>query len=1324
MGILNKLFTGSKGKLPAQLKQAEKLFEAGKLDEASAQLDEIQAQIAEDTDESVVQAVHALRRRQIEELLKTGAKDKALDTATKASEGDESGRLAIAELLVDHNVFDIKSLAIIERAVDENPREKKLLLNLAKSLLKARGDQFSEDELAFLSATAKVYPLWKEGQGILADHFLREGRRDAEALAVYRNAYPNRKADRRLREVLLESLLENGEKDDFAAAVYEEVVISTPNPQALKLLAEYYITVKKHLTPTNVPYIERALEVSQLEVDDLQQLAELVLESEESYINRLEILQLVYEQGYSDRGLLEYLAEALSQANKFDDRSIEIMTRAFEQRVVSKRAILILSEHCLANDRDDDFAVRVYETYLSTWPDRPQRRIYNILGHHYAALTRVDDQAQKIYEEALEDSPTDPIVLSILARAYHAADRRDEQAEEAYRHAFPIVDGEVKKQLAEILAEIRVDKKEFNEETLQYLTVIGKPDQGPLSESYDEYLTNCFLATGRRGEQAQHAYFALFEKTEHSESLNPRLVVLLSDIIKESGGPEKLGEIALRVYRKLFEHQKFATDSEISFELLDNELELEKHLLNLVHVCVRCFEADSDRFVSVLKERGREKLLQEVGDFYIEHFNFPLAAEAYKASFELSKTDDLRYRLAKIYLMDGNGQMALDLLGQLSDPAYAVKRRYWEAVSYQQLQDADQSEKHLAEAESSGEIQPYLLKLRRAINLELKGELEQSLERYAGLANAKGFEQFNLWIQLEKGIVLMKLGRLQEAREHLEEIHRKNPNGRAEQLFLSLALFLQGHAALKEGNYKAALPLFTRAVEVNRNHRLLRQVIVELLSLYGKRDFFADELDRCVEVMEVCHRILPKRTETRTYLAYAYHRMKDYARAIIFYRDISWEEEDPRLERSQAYAYLANRQPEKAWRVFLDLARRGNLTKGNFPRVVGCFLEDHDAQGGRYWINLEFPEGIEWLMQVALLIHDGQYQESVEHLEARLKQKESDPRLLWYLGKAFSSLGKRDLAVHNWKTLLKVCSEASTARETKIRQFSEIGLAFLDAGYAEEAMQTWEVLRKLDETNRDLPLLYAETLNLNAYQLSRKGQAKMAREEWAKALKYDQNNPLILQNYAIACLHVDDTAEATRQFRQLSDIWQQMLKAKPEGNKHMQKSISHLEHAMNTMALTKGRPEHDVTKARAEDALEVYRKANQFYWILSLDKRATTAQIENEYFRLIKIFNPERHADDFMLVEESYTNLFKSQERRGLIDTFVFNPIDTGILRRRMKRLPYEAKVSFEKLDIPQALPPPDYQQLEPPKVTEEEVAGPLNELLAINYKIPDWTLL
>ena len=162
--------------------------------------------------------------------------------------------------------------------------------------------------------------------------------------------------------------------------------------------------------------------------------------------------------------------------------------------------------------------MRVYERYLGTWPDRPQRRIYELLAHHYALRTRVDEQAQKIYEEALADNPTDPQVVQILARAYHANDRRDDTAEMLYRQAFPQVTDDIKKQLAAVLAEMRFAAQDFSQETLLYLTTAVARQRGHLLRAMtrpDELLP----AAGRRGEAAQEAYFALFERTENSPEL-------------------------------------------------------------------------------------------------------------------------------------------------------------------------------------------------------------------------------------------------------------------------------------------------------------------------------------------------------------------------------------------------------------------------------------------------------------------------------------------------------------------------------------------------------------------------------------------------------------------------------------------------------------------------------------------------------------------------------------------------------------------------------------------------------------------------------------
>jgi tetratricopeptide (TPR) repeat protein len=1328
VSILGKIFTSAPPKSAARLKQIQGLLDKGKLDDARTQL----AQLAAEPDalgEQDYETLRTLRLALFKALLKDkpaeGSSTPALELAGEIAASDAKGLDEVAAELAGAQAIEPEALQIIRTAVEKNGQNKKLLLSHAKQVLAQRGENLSEVETDFLVLAAENFPLWKDGMSLLADRFLREGRRDADAVIIYRNAYPNRKADRRLRDVLLESLILQGETDEFASGVYKDAVETGDNPDALRLLAEHYIAAGQ-VNSATMPYIQRALEKTKLTEAALQRFAELLLNAERSN-EQLSLAMEIYRQGYSDRNLLAFLSDRLAEAGKFDELAIEIMTQAFEQRQVTKRAILILTEHCLANDREDDFAVRVYETYLSTWPDRPQRRIYALLAHHYAQLTRVDDQAQKIYEEALVDNPTDPIVVQILARAYHAADRRDEHAELIYRQAFPqVVDGPTKQQLALILAEMRVEAQDFSQETLHYLTTAGRPSSGPLAKRYDEALTNCFLAAGRRGEAAQEAYFALFERTENSGDLNPRLVTLLAEIIKESGRTPERGSVHLRVYRKLFDLEKFSTDPDIAYVLLADALRNNDKGGHVIQLAVLVFEANMDGFVELVKSTDNEELVQQVGDFYVERHNFELASKAFtiQANFSDDPTDEVKYRLVKIHLLEGQPDLALQRLESIRGTEYARKKLYWEAAALQQKYEAAQAASLLARVKGAEDIPLFLVSLREAINMELQGELREALARYESLEGESLYPRFARWIGLERGIVMLKLGRLDEATAHLEDTHRLNAGGRAEQMFLSLALFFQAHGLLKDDKPAQALPLFTRAVEVNRNHRVLRQVIVDILAYYGETAFFRGDLQRAADLLEVALRILPKRLETRKYLAYTYHRLKDYQKAIVNYRDIVWTDEEPQLERSQAYAYIENGQHDKAWRVFFDLAKRHNLTSADFPRLVGSFLADPDAVGVKSWDKIDFADIGAGVPLAALLLHDGEYERAAAELTKVAAEKPDDPQTYWYLGRAYSQLGKREMAVHNWRRLLDLCVAGKGDGPLKLRQLTEIGLAFLQAGYAQEAMGTWHKLREFDERNPDLPVLYAATLDLNAYQMARKDQLKLAQDEWKKALEFDATSPQLQQNYAIVCMLRDEFDLASVQFRKLGKLWQALIDKNPRQFAYLGKALNHLERMLSTVQLTKERPDFDLTKIRAEDFIDYYQKANQFYWILGLEKGATPNQIEREYFRLIKIFNPERHADDFMLVEESYTNLFKNVERREMLDLMVFNPTDLATLRTRLTKVPKEGPVSFEQLELPKSVPPPDFSQLTPRKEDDAALSKPLADLLGISFKIPDWTVI
>ena len=108
---------------------------------------------------------------------------------------------------------------------------------------------------------------------------------------------------------------------------------------------------------------------------------------------------------------------------------------------------------------------------------------------------------------------------------------------------------------------------------------------------------------------------------------------------------------------------------------------------------------------------------------------------------------------------------------------------------------------------------------------------------------------------------------------------------------------------------------------------------------------------------------------------------------------------------------MSNKQPEKAWKVFLDLSKRGSMLAEDFPRMVGCFLADKDAQGGQAWTKVDFPENADPTLLTALLIHDGQFERATETLNQLVKNDPENIKLRWYMGLAYSQLQKRDIAV-------------------------------------------------------------------------------------------------------------------------------------------------------------------------------------------------------------------------------------------------------------------------------------------------------------------------
>ena len=1326
MGIL-RILTGTSG--DKSYKRAVELFNKGKVDDAIKLVEKTIAQIPAPTpDEKVIELaeLHALWGRCLARL-----KDpSALEQFTK------SDSISLNENILREGIMLIEELGLQSPAASDyimdlakrTTGDKGFLLNYAKRLVGDGDTKLNEKDLEVVYEASRNFTLWKGGSTLLSDKFLSEGRTDKEAVDIYRIAYPIRRNNVKLVGILLEYCIQNNEKSDFAANLYRELSFEgNDNNDALRLLAEYYVE-RQDITPSTIGYIEQALDRRLPRHEILEALAGYLLKSRKEFLDKKRLLLLVFRAGYFNKNVLAFLAQAFAEDGNFTEEALVAYEEALKNNLLTKRITLVLTEHFLAEDRRDEFACHVYEHYLSSWPERKIPRLYSLLATSYIEKKRIDEQAQSIYEAALATDADNMQILPLLAASYLTYDTRQPKAFSVYDRAFGyIADEHIKTQVAKLLAERRIEDGNFDKRTLEYIELALPIITGRELEAINDARTKCYLTLNRRDDEALKVYLELYNRTREEKKEDIKLSTILSDILIERAQiPGVSDELRLQILYERFELEKFGCPGNIAFFLLDHALAKNAAYKYLLQLAVRCFEVDSALLAEKLNTAGKLDLLQQIGRFYIERYNYELAVLAFTVANQYCPTEENDYHLAKIRLVEGKVEESLELLSKVKSPQMQQRVNYWRAAAYQQEGKPEKAAPFVAQLEKEkGAIPEVLLKLRKAINAELLGDFGDAIEVYKDVLGDASSLPYRRWIEIETGLALWRMGTTSEARKKLEQVYRFNPNGRAEQRNYSYVLVIQANESIAAGDWESALSALQESVDVNRNDRLLRGVVVDILLNHAKRHFFNKEYDMAVKILEVAHRILPKNADTKIFLAYSYHLLNKYAQALIYYRDISWTSEAAMVERSQAYCFLHNKQPRKAWRVFLDLKKRGGgaFLASNIPLLLEAYLEDDEQEGSETFKDVEFTEDIKSPIPfAAFYIHDGLYAKALSLLGKSAKDNHQEMQRLWFLGKASSKQGDRKLAVTYWKQLLELSQSRPTHDETKLMQLIEIGMAFLKAGYAQEAMDTWEDLKKHNANYAHLPRLYAYTLDLNAYTLAQKGNTKLAINEWEKATEYDPENLSIIQNMAVAYMSVDDFDRSAVYWRKLMNRWKVMVDRNPQRYAHMTIAIGEVERLLADVFVAQREAADEVYIAKTEEMVDYFQRANQFYWILGLNKNATKGQVEKSYFRLVKIFNPERHAADFMLLEDAYANL-NDDHRRERIDTFAYNPIDVGKLRQTVLG---DQKLGgiFEQLNLHAPIPEPDYSHLQPDETDPKTILAKLTESITMHFKIGDLSVV
>ncbi len=1274
-------------------------------------------------------ALASLKFLRSEYLWDNGEKQKALTNLLQVFEGvyvDEDWSALVADWIRADNITDIKYRILLEKRLEIAPEDRRSSLSLARMIAELPNP--TEEDIDIVERAVKEFPLWKGGSSVLTIRYLAHERTDAEALEVYKFAYPHNKNNEKLIEYLTRALIANQDRSEFAIKFYRDRIESGADvPEALGMLCDSYLE-KGDISPTTWPFIADALARGMLSPHGVKHVSDFILTNQKEYFNRRKLAEEVYEKGYRGQELVQYLADEYAADLEVNEKTIPVFVDAFKAHALSKKSIRVLTDHYLhAGDRGE-FAARVYETYLSMVPELPQPKLYEYLAENYVRLGRTDEQAKKIYEEALQSDPDDTELIRMLAQTYLSYGVTSLEAIRVYKRAYKEhIDDYTKHSIALVLAEANIKIKRFDEETLEYLRMLKGAYPAPLEKQFNEALVYCYMNLDRRDSEAQAQYGKLYKSLSNPPSKLVHILASITIETRKDGKPFDKDEIAL--FDHVFELEKFSCDPEIAFVLVEHRLKNKEERLKVVTPAVRVFESDVHRLARILESQNASDIFVDIGDFYAGRFNFEMASVAYREAVKYTGLDSAKYRLSKMLINEGNAEGALESLSTLSIPDAKSEAQlyYWRGVCYLVLNDPVEALKcfeRIKETEKLNEFIPsFLLDLRMGQALEQAGKWQKARIKYRAVLENPEAKNFHRWADIEIAVLYIKEKRFKDALQQAEDMYNKNRTGRAESRYFAMALLYNGFKALEKNDIEITTSLWSQAVQVDMGDRLLRDVITDLLLIEGEKAFFSKNYDRSRMFFETSLAVLPKRLDTRWYLAYSYHELRDYNQALIQYTNVPWDQAPADLQRSQGYAYLSSGRHEKAWRVFLDLIRKNQFDDSDIPLLFSSYLSDTLWSGSRIFKDLQFKD--DSIDYANFYIHDGQYDRAINLLNKLGEKPEykEDFSILWFLGLANEKLGNREMAVHHWREILKRSDRPDIDKSKRMQEYLEIGLAFMDSGYTDEAMKTWESLEQIDSQFEHLAKLKAETLSLSAYQSVRKAEkVKIAINYWKKALEFDQRNYKLVQNLAIAYWQVEDFTNSARYWNRMIDWWKKALEKNPKHFAIFSIYISEIQRVLTDLISSKGRADHDLMKVRTEDIIDYYQKANRFYWLLNLDKRATVNDVERAYFRLVKIYNPERHADTFMLLEEAYANL-TDVNKKEKIDLFAYNPLDIEVLREIVWGGKKHVNV-FGALRAKIVPPLPKHSWLQPTKLDREIVLSQMSERLKMNLKLPDWNLV
>ncbi|MCD6216750.1 tetratricopeptide repeat protein [bacterium] len=1254
------------------------------------------------------------KTRAIESLLSKG--DSAVHSGNyKVAEGFYDDALTNLEKLKPTSVVNqqiIMSLVGLAQAIDGQGRRAEVYQYFDRALeIKGNHDQL------FDILTKIIKP----------DQELNES-----GLRVLKKAYEKKKSNEFLLKIYAQALWDNQIFDQRSLEIYDRAHQADPNfPKAIKGLGKALIenarwddrALKIHrrlqkLEPENKEHLKNIALCYANQDPPPDESYQVMLKARELYpdeeaifdgltkyyLNNQEMREAIFEhfkKAYEkkpSRMIAEKMLPYLLRNHDTSDTAISVYEQHFATHPKREQILSILSEHYIKNNKSDDLALEIVETLFKLNPRARDNTLY--LAMLYAKDGKFDATALQVYESVVdeEEGDTPPEIISALANTYLKENRKDSHAREIYFREL-----ELKPHNTEVLKTlgiIALSKKHLDDRDIRVLTKLFKAPSTQnefrinVANSLVQVLTKRRNDTGfaqevfgflwqKGSELPSEAVMELALKHAKSKSSNAQDIRLFESALKNRFNSTIAWALA-KLYIKNSRDDSTAntlymrvlqddpTNSSIINFLAPKILDKKEIKPKYFPIIQGLIETNPKLLLEKVSQTHGMTLFIKTGRHHLIHGDFDKAFKVLNFANKNFKDPVIEYLLGIALLEKGDLSTASRVFEHLvksapQNPLYQYRLGHL-ALLEKKFDIAEKAFKKLFKSYPNHE----LLNARMGMLYEAQGNWKKAETHYKKLLESSG--EFSNYGLLRLAVENFRHNRDDSFEEKLKKHIDESYFGQLIARTLAKRRFDIGVRAFREEKLQEAVHHLERAAKYVDTAELNR-IYAEAHYRYGIQLMKRNDTVNAEKHFKQAQEIDPKSGGPSLLLGLMSHINNKPIKARSYYQYVINNHSNL---RDYALIYLGKlelknknyNQANENFNMALEYERV--YPEALLGRMISFYINSAELDTPRILENRDFLELYEKKMinlpfLGVIFFRGGRYDQGINVLEKGVK-KNPDVESLFLLGLLNIYNQKHKIAFHYWSDIPSLLGKSKMMLDKKLEILYALGYYYLEEEMIEKATEVFDEIKRFSPKSLDLDIAKSLTLIHRGYLEAKARNVDRAINSWKTALKFNQSSLMALQNLSLAYIIKTKPQEALDNWTHYFDLLERKVQRFPDENSVVE--LNESRRILNTLNMVAGDEKTFSLAVRKEILIDNIESVNHYYWTLNLEKGATADDAKTSYFRLIRTYTPEKHAEEFMQIEEAY-QFFLDDDRFKKAQPLIFNGFNLHKTLRLIK-LPFK----------------------------------------------------